>query len=76
MLVARLVAIMRLANCMDQSYLQKIESMNITKKDDELVISVSTSSDYTLERGIFRENVDFFEEIFNLKPVLKMKGRR
>ena len=50
--------------------------MNITKKDDELVISVPTSSDYTLERGIFRENVDFFEEIFNLKPVLKMKGRR
>ena len=76
MLVARLVAIMRLANCMDQSYLQKIESMNITRKDDELVISVATSSDYTLERGIFRENVDFFEEIFNLKPVLKMKGRR
>jgi exopolyphosphatase/guanosine-5'-triphosphate,3'-diphosphate pyrophosphatase len=61
---------------MDQSYLQKIESMSLSRKDDELVISVSTTSDYTLERGIFRENVDFFEEIFNLKPVLKMKGRR
>ena len=76
MLVAQLAAIMRIANCLDQSYLQKIEEMSVTRKDDELVIAVSTKEEYTLEKGIFHENVDFFEEIFNLRPVLRIKGRR
>ncbi len=76
MLVSQLVAVMRMANCLDQSYLQKIVNMSVTKKDDELIISVETKEDFTLERGIFRENVEFFEEIFNLRPVLRMKGRR
>ena len=75
-LVAQLLAIMRVANCLDQSYLQKIEELRVTKKDDELIISAATKEDFTLERGIFRENVDFFEEIFNLKPVLKVQNRR
>ena len=76
MLVAQLVAIMRMANCLDQSYLQKIEDLRVTRKDDELILGVSTKEDFTLERGVFRENVDFFEEIFNLTPVLKMQNRR
>ena len=76
MLVAQLVAIMRMANCLDQSYLQKIEELRVIKKDSELILSVAANGDFTLERGVFRENVDFFEEIFNLKPVLKMKSRR
>ena len=76
MLVAQLVAIMRISNCLDQSYLQKIKAMTAVKKDDELVLTVEAEGDFTLERGVFRENVDFFEEIFNLKPVLRIKVRR
>ncbi|MEE3420821.1 MAG: exopolyphosphatase [Lachnospiraceae bacterium] len=76
MLIAQLVAIMRLANCLDQSYLQKIESLQISKKNGELVVTVGTHQDFTLERGIFNENIDFFEEIYNLKPVLKIKRMR
>ncbi len=75
-MVARLVAIMRIANCLDQSYLQKIETLSVSKKENELVITVGTNEDFTLERGVFQENVNFFKEIFNLKPILKMKGRR
>ena len=74
MLVCHLAAIMRLANCLDQSYKQKVEGIAVSKKDRELVISVDVNSDYTLEKGIFRENVDFFEEIYDLKPILKIRN--
>ena len=76
MLVGQLVAIMRMANCLDQSYLQKISSLTVSKRDNELVLTVEAKEDFTLERSIFRENIDFFKEIFNLRPVLKMKIRR
>ncbi len=76
LLVAQLAAILRLANSLDQSHMQKVGEMTAVRKDRELVITVSTDEDYTLERGIFRENVDFFEEIFNIRPVLRMKGGR
>ena len=59
-----------------QLRLQKLEEVSAARKDRELVITVKTSEDFTLEKGIFEENTDFFEEIFNLKPVLKMKGGR
>ncbi len=76
MTVAQLAAIMRLASALDKSHLQKLEEVSAARKDRELVITVKTSEDFTLEKGIFEENTDFFEEIFNLKPVLKMKGGR
>lgn len=74
MIVAQLAAILRLANTLDQSYLQKAEKLTAVRKDRELIITVSTNADFTLEKGIFKENVDFFEEIFNIRPVLRMKG--
>ena len=67
---------MRLANCLDQSYMQKMKSLSVVKKEKELILTVGSDDDYTLERGIFRENVDFFEEIFDLRPILKMKKKR
>ncbi len=76
LLITRLVAILRLANCLDQSYLQKADALTASKKDQKLIITISTGENYTLEQGIFRENLDFFEEIFDLSPVLKMKGKR
>ena len=76
MLVCQLVAIMRLANCLDQSYMQKMKSLSVVKKEKELILTVGSDDDYTMERGIFRENVDFFEEIFDLRPALKMKKKR
>ena len=76
MLVAQLSAILRLANSLDQSHLQKIQKMSAAKKEREIAITVVTDEDYTLEKGIFRENVDILEEIFNIKPVLRTKGIR
>ncbi len=76
MTIARLAAIMRLSNGLDQSYTQKAEQMSLSKKDGRLTITVTTKENFLLEQGTFRENTDFFEEIFDLIPVLKLKGNR
>ena len=73
--VAKLTAILRLSNGLDQSYLQKIEAIHALRKDEKLVIEVTVREDFTLEKGIFQENVRFFEDIFDVKPVLKIKKK-
>ncbi len=75
-LAARLAAIMRLANCLDQSYLQKVESLSVRRKENELILTAVTNQDFTLEKGLFRETVDFFDEIYGLRPILKVKEKR
>ncbi|MDO4804740.1 MAG: exopolyphosphatase [Lachnospiraceae bacterium] len=71
--VAQLTAILRLANSMDQSYLQKITDIRTLKKDDRLTIDVTVKEDFTLERGLFEANIEFFEDMFDIKPELKVR---
>ena len=73
--VGYLTAILRLANQLDASYLQKVQDIRVVRKGDTLVIDVATNEDFTLERGLFRENVSFFEEMLNLKPELKVRKK-
>ena len=42
-------------------------------RDLELVITISAHQDYTLELGLLDEKKDFFEEIFHVRPVVKLK---
>lgn len=74
MLVSQLVAILRLSNSLDQSYMQKVKEIRTVVRDEQLVVTVTVNQEFILETGIFHENVAFFEEIFDLKPVLKMKS--
>lgn len=71
--VAQLTAILRVANSLDQSYLQKFSEVHTVKKNDHLTIEISTTQDFTLEAGLFEENVDFFEDMFDIEPVLKVR---
>lgn len=69
----KLVAILRAANALDRSHKQKFKDYKMELKDNMLVISVKTSEDITLEKGLFKEKAEFFEEVFGVKPVLKLK---
>ena len=71
--VAKLTAILRLANALDRSHLQKMEEIKVALRDLELVITISAHQDYTLELGLLDEKKDFFEEIFHVRPVVKLK---
>lgn len=71
--VNKLTAILRLANAMDRSHLQKVEQIRASLRDDKLVLNLIANKDYALEQGLLGEKIDFFEDVFGIRPVLKVK---
>lgn len=76
LLVAKLVAILRLANAMDRSHYQKVETLRAVVKDDELQLIVDSNKDFSLELGLLKDKLDFFDLIFGIRPVMKRKRKR
>ena len=74
-LIAKLTAILRLANSMDRSHRGKLADCRITVRDGQLVITTGYEDDIALEALSFEQKADFFEEIFGIRPVLKQKRR-
>ncbi|MCR5754180.1 MAG: HD domain-containing protein [Acetatifactor sp.] len=73
LVVAKLVAILRLANSLDRSHKQKFKGIKASVHEHELVLSVDTQEDITLESSFFAMYTDFFKEVFSITPVLKQK---
>ncbi len=73
LMMAKLTAILRVANGLDRSHKQKFKNVKMRLVENELVITVETNEDITLEKGMFRNRADFFEEVFSVKPVIKQK---
>ena len=71
--IARLTAILRASNGLDRSHKHKFSDFKIRMKGDQLTITVDVRKDITLEKGLFDKKADFFEEIFNIRPVIKQK---
>ena len=71
--VSELTAIVRLANALDRSHLQKIQAIRATLKERELQLSLTVNRDFTLEQGLCQEKLDFFNEVFSIQPVIKLK---
>lgn len=69
--VVKLTAILRLASGMIRSYKRKYDSVKAQVKDKELLITISTDDDITLEKGLFFENAGFFEEVFGMRAYIK-----
>ncbi|MDO4649319.1 MAG: HD domain-containing protein [Eubacteriales bacterium] len=73
LLIAKLTAILRIANALDRSHYQKVQGMKIAMKDRQLMITVNSSQDLSLELGLLKDKVDFFEEVFGIKLILKRR---
>ena len=71
--VAKLTAILHLANSLDRSHKQKLKGMKAALKENELILTVNTQEDITLEKGFFEASTDFFKEVYSVTPVLKQK---
>ncbi|WP_026653203.1 HD domain-containing protein [Butyrivibrio proteoclasticus] len=71
--IAKLTAIIRVANGLDRTHKQKFKDVTVALKDKELVINVDTSADITLEKGLFNNRASFFEEVFGVRPVIRQK---
>ena len=73
--ILKLLAILKVANALDRSHKQKIKNVSMRVKDKELYIYIEANSSLALEKGLFKKNADFFEDIFSIKPVLKENNR-
>ena len=74
MKVAKMTAIIRLADALDRSAKQKAGEYKIALNEDgDLVISTKFTGDMTLEKISFEQSSPFFSEIFGIEPVLKQK---
>lgn len=71
--VAKLTAILRLANSLDRSHKQKLKQLKASLVEDQLILTIDTQLDITLEKGYFDMNKEFFQEVFSVVPVLKTK---
>lgn len=71
----KIAAILRLANGMDRSHLQRIQDIRVTVKKNELKIMANTIYDITLEQGMMDSRAHFFEQIYGLRPILRQKRR-
>ncbi|MCR5626811.1 MAG: exopolyphosphatase [Lachnospiraceae bacterium] len=72
--VIKLAAILHLSASLAQNPKKKYAKVMAALKDSELLITIQSKSDITLERGNFNNRADCFEEVFGIKPVLKYKG--
>lgn len=71
--IAKLTAILKLANGLDRSHKQKFKDIKVSLKDHELIITVNTNDDITLEKGMLSNRADFFEEVYSVRPVIKQR---
>ncbi len=73
--VAKLTALLRLANALDTGHKQKVSDCRMSVKNGELVITANYTGNISLELLRVALCERFFEEIFGIKPVLKKKRR-
>lgn len=71
--IAKLTAILKIANGLDRSHKQKFKDVKMALRDGQLIITVDTAVDITLEKGLFAKRADFFEEVYSVKPVIRQK---
>lgn len=72
--VVKLSAILRVATGLGRISKRNYSDIHAAVKDKELVVTVDTEDDMLLEKGLFSERTNTFEEVFGLHPVLKVRG--
>ncbi len=72
--IAKLTAILKIANGLDRSHKQKFKDVRAVLKERELIITVDDSVDIMLEKGLFTRRSVFFEEVYSVRPVIRQRG--
>ena len=73
--VAKLSAIFRVADGICRSYRTKLTGVRTMVRDGELIITIDSDEDFSLEKGFFARKSGLFEEVFSLRPVIRNKKK-
>jgi exopolyphosphatase/guanosine-5'-triphosphate,3'-diphosphate pyrophosphatase len=73
-LVSKLAAILRIAEGLDRSHLQKFSRIDVKAGENGLSVVALTNANADLEQWAFRDKAIFFEEVFGIKAIFMRKG--
>lgn len=74
--VAKLAAIIKVADSLDRSYRQKLKECVVNVRNNTLYIQATYKGDVSLEHWTLDEKSVFFEEVYGLKVVLERVNAR
>jgi len=69
--VAKLAALLRVADALERSHLAERRVLSFTREKDQFVITVHDVQDVTLERLALKEKGGMFEEVFGIPVTLR-----
>ncbi|TYC48923.1 HD domain-containing protein [Weissella muntiaci] len=72
--VIKLAALLRLADALDDSRLQKISKITVSMKNEEIELTGYSHEKLYLEQWTFEEKANLFEKIFGRQIILKRKA--
>ncbi|MCG8538822.1 MAG: HD domain-containing protein [Clostridia bacterium] len=72
--ISKLSAILKLADALDITHMQKIKDVEISYNKNEIFFTISVNDDILLEKWVFMKNAVFFEEVIGMKVLIKHKG--
>jgi len=70
-LVSKLSSILKIAESMDISHMQKINDIELLASDDALQLRLISNKDILLEKWDIMNNVEFFQEVMGVRIELK-----
>jgi len=73
LIVAKLSAIIRIADALDRSHKQKVMQMRVEWDSNRLIIKVETAQEMLLEEWTFEAKSEFFKIVFGVIPEIKIK---
>lgn len=76
LLIAKLTALLRLADALDDSRQQKIKKIAVSIKKDKVIITAHTNHNILLENWVFKQKAQFFQDVFGMLPILKKRVNR
>jgi exopolyphosphatase / guanosine-5'-triphosphate,3'-diphosphate pyrophosphatase len=69
--VAKLAAMLRVADALDRSYNQRVDEIRVSRERSKLVIAVPDVDDLSLEQLALKQTGSLFEEIFGIPVMLR-----
>jgi exopolyphosphatase/guanosine-5'-triphosphate,3'-diphosphate pyrophosphatase len=68
--ISKLSSILKLAEALDVSHKQKVDSLYICMKNKNLVFNIKSNTELLLEEWSFQEGAEFFNEVLGYKPII------
>jgi exopolyphosphatase/guanosine-5'-triphosphate,3'-diphosphate pyrophosphatase len=69
--VAKMAAMLRVADALDRANSQRIQSISCTRESGQFVISVPGAEDLSLEQLTLRQKATLFKELFGMRVLLR-----